>query len=158
MATAARFRLSEFALHQWDAEVAFNPFAAVTPGAVALLLDQIGGMLGWTSRPQELAGREATLLVRLHAPERTFGLKLGEKVELVDAPEQPDGELVAPAEAWLRLAVGRLGSAHTPEGAGDRPGDPGRPAPSVRRFLIRCRAGRSSRPARRVSPSRRPPA
>ncbi|MFG2050035.1 maleylpyruvate isomerase family mycothiol-dependent enzyme [Micromonospora sp. NPDC048935] len=116
VATAARFRLSEFALHQWDVEVAFNPFAAVTPDAVSLLLDQVAGMLGWTSRPQELAGREATLLVRLHAPERTFGLRLGEKVEIVDAPAQADGELTAPAEAWLRLAVGRLGSAYTPEG------------------------------------------
>ncbi|MDG4781055.1 maleylpyruvate isomerase family mycothiol-dependent enzyme [Micromonospora sp. WMMD961] len=116
VATAGRFRLSEFALHQWDAEVAFNPFAAVTPEAVALLLDQIGGMLSWTSRPQELAGREGTLLLRLHAPERTYGLRLGERVELTDAPEQPDGELTAPAEAWLRLAVGRLGPAYTPDG------------------------------------------
>lgn len=31
VATAARFRLSEFALHQWDVEVGFNSFAAVTP-------------------------------------------------------------------------------------------------------------------------------
>ncbi|WP_433133291.1 maleylpyruvate isomerase family mycothiol-dependent enzyme [Micromonospora sp. CA-240977] len=116
VATAGRLRLNEFALHQWDVEVAFNPFAAVTPEAVPLLLDLVGGMLGWVSRPQERADRQATVLVRLHAPERTFGLRLGEKVELVDAPEQPDGELVAPAEAWLRLAFGRLGPAHTPEG------------------------------------------
>ena len=43
VATAARFRLSEFALHQWDVEVGFNPHAAVTPVAVRLLLDQVGG-------------------------------------------------------------------------------------------------------------------
>ncbi|MEH1028137.1 maleylpyruvate isomerase family mycothiol-dependent enzyme [Micromonospora profundi] len=116
VATSARFRLSEFALHQWDVEVAFNRFAAVTPQAVPLLLDHVGGMLSWTSQPQELGGREATLLLRLHQPERTYGLRLGEKVELVDAPEQPDGELTAPAEAWLRLAVGRLGPAYTPDG------------------------------------------
>ncbi|SIM63471.1 maleylpyruvate isomerase family mycothiol-dependent enzyme [Micromonospora cremea] len=116
VATAGRFRLSEFALHQWDVEVAFNRFAAVTPEAVSLLLDQIGGLLAWTSRPQELAGREATLLVRLQEPERTYGLRLGERIELTDAPEQPDGELTAPAEAWLRLATGRLGPQHTPDG------------------------------------------
>ncbi|WP_433120654.1 maleylpyruvate isomerase family mycothiol-dependent enzyme [Micromonospora sp. CA-246542] len=116
VATAARFRLSEFALHQWDAEVAFNPFAAVTPEAVPLLLDQLGGMLSWTSRPAELAGREATLLVRLRDPERTFGLRLGEPIALTDTPEQPDGELSLPAEAWLRLVVGRLGSRYTPDG------------------------------------------
>lgn len=56
------------------------------------------------------------MLVRLQAPERTFGLRLGEKVDVVHAPEQPDGELTAPAEAWLRLATGRLGPQHTPEG------------------------------------------
>ncbi|MFC4021544.1 maleylpyruvate isomerase family mycothiol-dependent enzyme [Micromonospora sp. GCM10011542] len=116
VATAGRFRLTEFALHQWDVEVAFNPFAAVTPEAVPLLLDQIAGMLAWTSRPQELAGRQATLLLRLHQPERTYGLRLGERVELTDAPEQQDGELTAPAEAWLRLATGRLGPQHTPDG------------------------------------------
>ncbi|WP_405433275.1 maleylpyruvate isomerase family mycothiol-dependent enzyme [Micromonospora sp. NBC_00617] len=116
VATAARFRLSEFALHQWDAEVAFNPFAAVTPEAVPLLIEQIGGMLGWTSRPPELGGREATLLVRLRDPERTFGLRLGEQITLTDAPEQPDGELSLPAETWLRLVVGRLGPRYTPDG------------------------------------------
>ncbi|TNH23036.1 maleylpyruvate isomerase family mycothiol-dependent enzyme [Micromonospora orduensis] len=116
LATAGRFRLSEFALHQWDVEVAFNPFAAVTPEATSLLLDQVGGMLAWTSRPQELAGREAALVLRLSEPERTYGLRLGETVALVDAPEQPDGELSAPAEAWLRLATGRLGPQHTPDG------------------------------------------
>ena len=116
VATAARFRLSEFALHQWDVEVAFNPFAAVTPQAVPLLIEQIGGMLGWTSRPQELGGREATLLVRLRDPERTFGLRLGEQLALTDTPEQPDGELSLPAETWLRLVVGRLGPRYTPDG------------------------------------------
>jgi uncharacterized protein (TIGR03083 family) len=116
VATAGRFRLSEFALHQWDAEVAFNPFAAVTPVAVPLLLDQIGGMLAWTSKPEQLAGRQSTLLLRLREPERTYGLRLGERVELTDAPEQQNGELTAPAEAWLRLATGRLGPQHTPDG------------------------------------------
>ncbi|MCF0095882.1 maleylpyruvate isomerase family mycothiol-dependent enzyme [Micromonospora sp. MH99] len=116
VATAARFRLSEFALHQWDTEVAFNQYAAVTPEAVPLLIEQIGGMLGWTSRPQELGGREATLLVRLRDPERTFGLRLGEQITLTDAPEQSDGELSLPAEAWLRLVTGRLGPRYTPDG------------------------------------------
>jgi hypothetical protein len=30
-------------------------------------------------------------------------------VTLTDVPAQPDGELRAPAEAWLRLVSGRLG-------------------------------------------------
>ncbi|MFK3979780.1 maleylpyruvate isomerase family mycothiol-dependent enzyme [Micromonospora sp. NPDC050397] len=115
VATAARFRLSELTLHQWDVEVGFNPYATLTPEAVGLLFDHIAGMLGWTARPETLGGRQATLTVRLHKPDRTYGLRLGERVELTDAPEQADGELDAPAEAWLRLAVGRLGPRHTPE-------------------------------------------
>ena len=39
---------------------------------------------------------------------------LGESVSLGDAPGEPDGVLTAPAEAWLRLATGRLAPQHTP--------------------------------------------
>ncbi|MFC3505660.1 maleylpyruvate isomerase N-terminal domain-containing protein [Micromonospora krabiensis] len=116
VATAARMRLSEFALHRWDVEVGFDPAATVAADAVPLLLDQVGAMLAWTGRPDVLGGRRAVLAVRLHDPERTYGLRLGERVELTEAPEQSDGELVAPAEAWLRLTVGRLGPRYTPEG------------------------------------------
>ncbi|WP_329110365.1 maleylpyruvate isomerase N-terminal domain-containing protein [Micromonospora sp. NBC_01699] len=113
---AARFRLSEFALHQWDVEVGFNPYATVTPTAVPLLLDQAAGMLAWTGRPDTLAGRQGTLALRLSDPDRAYGLRLGERFELTDVPEQPDGELVIPAEAWLRLSVGRLAERYTPDG------------------------------------------
>ncbi|MFC0505551.1 maleylpyruvate isomerase family mycothiol-dependent enzyme [Micromonospora costi] len=115
VATAARMRLSEFALHRWDVEVGFDPAATVADDAVPLLLDQVGAMLAWTGRPDVLAGRHALLAVRLHDPDRTYGLQLGDRVELTDAPERPDGELTAPAEAWLRLTVGRLGPQYTPE-------------------------------------------
>lgn len=114
VATAARFRLSEFTLHQWDVEVGFNPYATLTPEAVGLLLDQVAGMLGWTGRPETLGGRQATLTLRLHKPDRSYGLRLGERIELTEVPEQADGELELPAEAWLRLAVGRLGPRYTP--------------------------------------------
>ncbi|TDC38230.1 maleylpyruvate isomerase family mycothiol-dependent enzyme [Micromonospora sp. 15K316] len=116
VATSARMRLSEFALHRWDVEVGFDPAASVSAEAVPLLLDNVAGMLAWTSRTDVLAGRQVVLTVRLDDPSRVFGLRLGERVELVEAPEQSDGELVAPAEAWLRLTVGRLGPQHTPEG------------------------------------------
>ncbi|MER7441427.1 maleylpyruvate isomerase family mycothiol-dependent enzyme [Micromonospora avicenniae] len=115
VATATRMRLSEFALHRWDVEVGFDPSATVSADAVPLLLDNVGMMLAWASRPDVLGGRQAALTVRLDDPSRVFGLRLGERVELTDAPEQPDGELVAPAEAWLRLTVGRLGPQYTPE-------------------------------------------
>ncbi|MEU5565179.1 maleylpyruvate isomerase N-terminal domain-containing protein [Micromonospora musae] len=115
VATAARMRLSEFALHRWDVEVGFDPSATVSGDAVPLLLDNVGTMLAWTSRPDVLGGRQAHLTVRLEEPSRLFGLRLGERVELTDVPQQPDGELLAPAEAWLRLTVGRLGAPYTPE-------------------------------------------
>ncbi|MEV6367965.1 maleylpyruvate isomerase family mycothiol-dependent enzyme [Micromonospora musae] len=115
VATSARMRLSEFALHRWDVEVGFDPSATVSAEAVALLLDNVGAMLAWTSRADVLGGRQAHLTVRLEEPSRLFGLRLGERVELTDVPQQPDGELLAPAEAWLRLTVGRLGAPYTPE-------------------------------------------
>ncbi|MGW4467609.1 maleylpyruvate isomerase family mycothiol-dependent enzyme [Micromonospora sp. NPDC004704] len=115
VATATRFRLSEFALHQWDVEVGFNPYATVTPTAVAALLDHTGGMLAWNGRPDALGGRQATLALRLTGPDQVHGLRLGERIELTEVPEHPDGELVIPAEAWLRLAVGRLGERYTPD-------------------------------------------
>ncbi|MEV4754674.1 maleylpyruvate isomerase family mycothiol-dependent enzyme [Micromonospora sp. NPDC049559] len=115
VAAAARMRLSEFALHQWDVEVAFNPFATVTPVAVPLLLVQIAHMFAWVAKPAALGGREATLTLRLTDPEGTYALRLGDKIELTEgAPERADGELILPGEAWLRLATGRLGPEHTP--------------------------------------------
>jgi hypothetical protein len=115
VATAARFRLNEFALHRWDVEVSFDPGATVAPEAVTLLLDQVGAMLAWTGKPDALAGRQATLALRLREPDQSYGLRLGDRIELTEVPEQPDGEFTAPAEAWLRLAVGRLGPRYTPE-------------------------------------------
>ena len=115
VATAARFRLNEFALHRWDIEVGFTPDATVAPEAVELLLDHVKSMLGWISKPGALAGRQATLVLRLWEPDRTYGLRLGNGVDLIDAPQHADGELQAPAEAWLRLAVGRLGPRYTPQ-------------------------------------------
>ncbi|WP_319459591.1 maleylpyruvate isomerase family mycothiol-dependent enzyme [Micromonospora sp. RTP1Z1] len=115
VAIAAAFRLSEFAHHQWDVEVGYNQYAALAPEAVPVLLDRLPFLLGFIGRPDALGGRHATLAVDLSNPDRSFGLELGEKIALTDAPEQPDGTLRAPAEAWLRLATGRLAAAHTPD-------------------------------------------
>lgn len=115
VATVARMRLSEYAFHAWDVRVAFDDAATLTPEATAILLGSIGDMFGWVAKPAELAGRQATVRVEVTAPERGFGLVLGERVLLTDdAPDPADGVLVAPAEAWLRLVVGRLAPRHTP--------------------------------------------
>jgi uncharacterized protein (TIGR03083 family) len=115
VATAARFRLGEFALHQWDVSVAFDPKATLSAEAVPLLVDQIGFLLGWISKPDALAGRSVDLTLRLSEPDRTLGLALGERIGLTDAPEEPDGELSMPAETWLRLASGRHSAAYLPD-------------------------------------------
>jgi uncharacterized protein (TIGR03083 family) len=116
VATAAGFRLNEFALHAWDVKVAFEPTAAVAPEAIPVILEPMAFFLGWISRADAVAGRPATIAVRLTDPDHAFGLRFGDAVTLTEVPPQPDGELRAPAEAWLRLASGRLAARYTPAG------------------------------------------
>ena len=117
LATAARFRLSEFALHSWDVRVASTPGATVRPEAVELLLDQVALMIGWLAKPAALQGRPAHLRVDLTDPATSFGVKLVESGCAVgEAPEAPDGVVRLPAEAWLRLVYGRLSADRTPTG------------------------------------------
>ncbi|MGW0807295.1 maleylpyruvate isomerase family mycothiol-dependent enzyme [Nonomuraea sp. NPDC002799] len=112
--TLAGMRLAEFAHHTWDVKVAFDPAATLAPGAADLLVDRVGGMLGFLGKPEGLGGRQAVIAVRTTAPERSFGLEVGSSVTLTDAPAQPDAVLTAPAEWWLRLVYGRHAAEHTP--------------------------------------------
>ncbi|GHJ47895.1 hypothetical protein Cs7R123_52370 [Catellatospora sp. TT07R-123] len=114
VATAASLRLSEFAFHSWDVRVAADPAAELHPDAVPLLLGLTGGMFAWLTNPAVLEGREAGLRVELTGPDRVLGLNLAEPVKLGDVPGEPDGVLRLPAEAWLRLVVGRLAPQYTP--------------------------------------------
>ncbi|WP_066360986.1 maleylpyruvate isomerase family mycothiol-dependent enzyme [Herbidospora mongoliensis] len=109
----AGFRLTELALHAWDVQVAFDPGAVLREDAADLLLDRVAGLLAWAGKGDRL-GREATLALHVTAPERSFGVAIGEKVEIVDVPAEPDGVLTAPAEWWLRLATGRHAAEYTP--------------------------------------------
>jgi uncharacterized protein (TIGR03083 family) len=113
VATAAGFRLNEFALHHWDVEVTFDPKAAVSADAAPLLIDRVAFLLRWVAHPGNL-GRPATVLVRLTEPEASFGLQLAEAAALVDTPAEPDAVLAVPTEAWIRLATGRLSPEYTP--------------------------------------------
>ncbi|CCH78437.1 conserved hypothetical protein [Nostocoides japonicum T1-X7] len=116
VATAGRFRLNEAALHSWDVRVALDPSAVVHPDAVRLLLDQLAAMIGFLAKPAALDGRVVDATLRLSAPDRSFGLHLEEGGCALGEPvAAPDAELTASAEAWLRLATGRLGRDHTPE-------------------------------------------
>ena len=115
VATAASFRLNEFALHSWDIAVAGDPSATLAPDAVEPALGVIPFLIGWIGKPgQVLDGRQLTVAVHTTEPPRDFGLAITDKVALTDAPTDPDADLSLPAESWLRLATGRLGVDHTP--------------------------------------------
>lgn len=113
VATLTGMRLSEFAHHTWDVEVAFDPSAQLPEGAAELLLDQAGGMLGFLGKPEGLGGR-VSVAVRTTSPDRSFGLDVGEAVSITDVPAEPDAVLTAPAEWFLRLVYGRHSPEHTP--------------------------------------------
>jgi uncharacterized protein (TIGR03083 family) len=108
----ARMRLGEHAVHTWDVAVALDPSAAVAPDAVGLLIDTLGQLAAWTAKPD---GKPRRILVSTTDPERQFVLETGEAVSLTKSEgEESLPELRLPAEAFIRLVYGRLGSAHTP--------------------------------------------
>ncbi|SDM10859.1 maleylpyruvate isomerase family mycothiol-dependent enzyme [Nonomuraea jiangxiensis] len=107
-------RLSEFAHHSWDVKVAFDPAATLAPGAVELLLDQVGGMFGYVGKPEALGGRQVAVAVHTTAPARSFGLDLGPAMAITGVPAEADVVLTTPAEFWLRLVYGRHAPEHTP--------------------------------------------
>ncbi|MGW1786953.1 maleylpyruvate isomerase family mycothiol-dependent enzyme [Streptomyces sp. NPDC002143] len=114
VATVAGVRLTEFAHHTWDVEVAFDHEAPLLSAVTGLLLDQAGAFLNFLGKADALDARPVRIAVHTTAPERTFGLEVGNTIALTDEPEQPDAVLTTPAEWWLRLATGRHAPAHTP--------------------------------------------
>lgn len=116
VATSARLRISEFALHRWDVEAAFDPRAHVSADAVPVLLEHAPRMFGFMGRAESLGGREHRLAVHLSDLDRSFGLHLGGAVEKTDTPAEPDGTLTLPAEALIRLVYGRLKEPYDTDG------------------------------------------
>jgi uncharacterized protein (TIGR03083 family) len=107
-----RLRLAEHALHAWDIEVALDPTAQIAPDAVDLLIDTLPSLAGRVGKPSEKAAR---LRVRTSGPVRDFALQLGDAVALTTWGDGAnDGELLIPAESFLRLIYGRLDQDHTP--------------------------------------------
>jgi uncharacterized protein (TIGR03083 family) len=116
LAFASGLRLNEVTHHVWDVKAAFDPAATLAPEATPLLFDQVARLMGFLGRADELDGRPLTIAVRTTSPDRSFGVRVDEQVTLVDTPAEPDAELTAPAEWWLRLTVGRHAPAYTPDG------------------------------------------
>jgi uncharacterized protein (TIGR03083 family) len=116
VATAASYRLNELALHSWDVRVGFDPAATVAPEATPHLLTIAGNLAGFLGKPDALDGTAAVIAVTTTDPGQSFTLTLGEKISVsAGGPEQADGALTLPAEAWLRLLTGRLKPQYTPE-------------------------------------------
>ncbi|MET7332269.1 maleylpyruvate isomerase family mycothiol-dependent enzyme [Nonomuraea sp. NPDC005650] len=115
LATAARMRLNEFALHSWDVRVGFDEHATLAPDASAALLHGKPDLLAWLGKADQLDGRSAVLQVTTTEPASVFALRLETPISVdFDVPEQPDGAIALPAEAWLRLVSGRLAPRYTP--------------------------------------------
>ncbi len=112
---AARLRLNELTLHSWDVRVSFDDHATLALDATEQLLHGSGNMLAWTGKPDLLDGGHAVIQVTTSEPEWIFALRLDTPISVdVEVPEQPDGTLALPAEAWLRLVAGRLAPRYTP--------------------------------------------
>ncbi|RBQ20735.1 maleylpyruvate isomerase family mycothiol-dependent enzyme [Spongiactinospora rosea] len=110
---AARLRLSELALHAWDVRAGLDPHPTLPPATAAELLHGEPDMIGWIGRPAE--GVRAVIKVTTTEPASVFALRLLDRISVdFDVPDEPDGTLTLPAEAWLRLVAGRLGPSHIP--------------------------------------------
>ncbi|CCH32730.1 maleylpyruvate isomerase family mycothiol-dependent enzyme [Actinosynnema sp. NPDC047251] len=117
VAGVGALRLNEVALHGWDVRAAFDPAAVVASDAVEFLYRTLDLLIGMIGRPAELQGRQGVVEVVTTGPARTFWLDLRETAAITDAPATPVvGRLTLPAEAFLRLAAGRLAPERTPPG------------------------------------------
>jgi uncharacterized protein (TIGR03083 family) len=107
-----RMRVSEHAIHTWDAVVALDPSAKVAPDAVGLLIDTVGQLADRSAKPDE---KQRRIRVSTTDTERHFVLETGEEVSLTEGDGEAGlPELRLPAEAFVRLVYGRLGPHHTP--------------------------------------------
>ncbi|EWM11111.1 maleylpyruvate isomerase family mycothiol-dependent enzyme [Kutzneria sp. 744] len=114
VAGVAGMRLTEFALHAWDVNVAFDPTATVARDAAVLLVDTIGPLLRFAGKADQVDGA-VTVAVRATMPDRDLGLVIDDVVELTDLPAAAEAKIVAPTEYLVRLFSGRHAAEHTPE-------------------------------------------
>ena len=111
---AVGLRLGEHVFHTWDVEEAFDTHAALQPEAVPFLFANLELLMRFAAKP---SGKAHTLHVRTTDPQKDFAITQtldGVSLEEVEGVEEFDLEL--PAEAFLRLAYGRLDEEHTPAG------------------------------------------
>jgi hypothetical protein len=107
-------RLNEHVFHTWDIEESFNTAATLQPEAVPFLFANLELLMRFAAKP---TGKEHTLHIRTTDPQKDFALtQTIDGVELDEVEGAESFDLEIPAEAFLRLAYGRLDEAHTPAG------------------------------------------
>lgn len=105
-------RISEIAVHSWDIAVALDDSATLSPSAVELLVDSIGGIAGYSRKP---GAQRFAVRIRTTSPARDLEVVVAETVSVGPASERAyDGEIELPTEAIVRLVYGRLDPAHSP--------------------------------------------
>jgi uncharacterized protein (TIGR03083 family) len=110
-------RLNEHTLHSWDIEVALDPSATLAGDAVPIVVDNLELVGRFTARP---TGADRTIAVRTTDPSRDFTILLTpERVTFTPGGDGRAPDLTMPAEAFVRLAYGRLDPEHTPTVEGD---------------------------------------
>ena len=111
---AVRLRLGEHVFHTWDIEESFNTDATLQGVAVPLLFGNLELLMRFAAKP---SGKEHTLHIRTTDPQKDLALtQTIDGVELDEAQGVKEFDLEIPAEAFLRLAYGRLDEEHTPAG------------------------------------------
>jgi uncharacterized protein (TIGR03083 family) len=111
---AVRLRLGEHVFHSWDIDEAFNKQATLQSEAVPYLFENLELLMRFAAKH---AGVDHTLHVRTTDPVREFALtQEGDTVALDEVEGVDVFDLELPAEAFLRLAYGRLDAEHTPPG------------------------------------------
>jgi uncharacterized protein (TIGR03083 family) len=111
---AVRLRLGEHVLHTWDIEEAFDTDATLQPDAVPFLFANLELLTRFAAKP---SGNVHTLHIRTIDPQKDFALtQTTDGVTLEEVEGVKDFDLEIPAEAFLRLAYGRLDADHTPAG------------------------------------------
>jgi hypothetical protein len=111
---AVRLRLGEHVFHTWDIDEVFDKQATLQPEAVPFLFANLALLMRFAAKP---SGNAHTLHIRTTDPQKDFALtQTSDKVTLEEVEGVTTFDLELPAEAFLRLAYGRLDETHTPAG------------------------------------------